>query len=113
MSKTEERQSIYADQGRVHAVPEHQTATSTSKAATIVTGLKPLIRNNKPLLALMGLASVLSAAWHIGGSLLYERTDDAQVNARIIPLSARITGQVQQVNVVEASRSMPVTYWPL
>jgi multidrug resistance efflux pump len=101
MSKTQGRQSIYADQELVHAVPEYQTATSKSKAATIVEALKLSIRNNKLLLALVGLVFVLSAAWLIRNSVLYERTDDAQVNARIIPLSARITGQVQQVTLVE------------
>jgi multidrug resistance efflux pump len=101
MSKTGVIQTIYADQGHVPALPEHQTATSKSKVATVVNGLKPLIRKNKLLLALVGLVFVLSAAWYICRSVLYERTDDAQVNARIIPLSARITGQVQQVNVVE------------
>jgi membrane fusion protein (multidrug efflux system) len=32
---------------------------------------------------------------------LYERTDEAQVDGRVMPLSARINGQVQQVNVVD------------
>jgi membrane fusion protein, multidrug efflux system len=55
----------------------------------------------KMLLALIGMALVLAAVWLIRGSFLYESTDDAQVNGRVMPLSAQITGQVQQVAVVE------------
>jgi membrane fusion protein (multidrug efflux system) len=59
------------------------------------------ISRKKMLLALVGMALVLAAAWLIRGSVLYERTDDAQVDGRVMPLSAQITGQVQQVAVVE------------
>ena|SRR5271154_4222628 len=59
------------------------------------------ISRKKILLALFGMALVLAAAWLIRGSALYERTDDAHVDGRVMPLSAQITGQVQQVAVVE------------
>jgi membrane fusion protein (multidrug efflux system) len=41
------------------------------------------------------------SAWFIRDSVLYERTDEARIDGQIIPLSARISGQVQQVNVIE------------
>jgi len=39
--------------------------------------------------------------WFIRESVLYERTDNAQVDGKIMPLSASINGYVQQVDVVE------------
>ena len=53
---------------------------------------------------LVGLAIVLLFAvggYFIRNAFLYEGTDDAQVDGHIMPLSARITGQVKEVNVVE------------
>jgi membrane fusion protein (multidrug efflux system) len=43
----------------------------------------------------------LVSTWLILDSLVYERTDDAQIEGHIMPLTARINGHVQQVNVVE------------
>jgi len=41
------------------------------------------------------------SAWFIRDSVLYERTDEARIDGEIIPLSARISGHVQQVNVID------------
>jgi membrane fusion protein (multidrug efflux system) len=41
------------------------------------------------------------SAWFIRDSVLYERTDEARIDGEIIPLSARISGHMQQVNVIE------------
>ncbi len=41
------------------------------------------------------------STWLILDSVLYERTDDAQIDGHIMPLTARINGHVQQVNVIE------------
>ncbi len=43
----------------------------------------------------------LAAAWFIRESVLYESTDDARIDGEIMPLSARINGHVQQLNVIE------------
>jgi hypothetical protein len=50
------------------------------------------------LLALVGMALVLAAVWLIRESFLYESTDDAQVDGRVMPLSAQITGQSSRKN---------------
>jgi hypothetical protein len=34
-------------------------------------------------------------------SRLYEVTDDAQIDGHIMPLSARVTGQVEKIDVIE------------
>ena len=53
------------------------------------------------LIAPITFVVVIAAGWLIRNSAIYERTDEAQVDGRILPLSARITGHVQQVNVVD------------
>ena len=44
---------------------------------------------------------ILAAAYFIRNALLYEDTDDAQVNGHVMPLSARVNGHVSHVLVVE------------
>jgi membrane fusion protein (multidrug efflux system) len=47
------------------------------------------------------LAILLIVAYLVRNALLYEDTDDAQVDGHVMPLSARINGQVMRVNFVE------------
>ena len=47
------------------------------------------------------LLIVIAAAYFIRNALLYEDTDDAQVDGHVMPLSARINGNIKQVLVVE------------
>jgi membrane fusion protein, multidrug efflux system len=47
------------------------------------------------------LAALLVIAYLVRNALLYEDTDDAQVDGHVMPLSARINGQVMKVNFVE------------
>jgi membrane fusion protein, multidrug efflux system len=44
---------------------------------------------------------ILAAAYFIRNALLYEDTDDAQVNGHVMPLSARVNGHIKDVLVVE------------
>jgi membrane fusion protein (multidrug efflux system) len=44
---------------------------------------------------------VIAAAYFIRNALLYEDTDDAQVDGHVMPLSARINGNIKQVLVME------------
>jgi membrane fusion protein (multidrug efflux system) len=53
------------------------------------------------LIASIALVVAIVAGWLIRGSFLYEHTDEARVDGRIVPVSARINGHVQQVNVVD------------
>ena len=45
--------------------------------------------------------TILAAAYFIRSALLYEDTDDAQVNGHVMPLSARVNGHISNVRVVE------------
>ena len=62
---------------------------------------KSLLTHKRMLIASISLVVVIAAGWLIRGSVLYERTDEAPVDGRIMPLSARINGQIQQVNVID------------
>ena len=43
----------------------------------------------------------IAGSWFLYNGWLHKGTDDAQVDGHIMPLSARINGHVQQVNVIE------------
>jgi membrane fusion protein, multidrug efflux system len=58
-------------------------------------------RQHKILVGLALALLVAVGAYFMRSAFLYEDTDDAQVVGHIMPLSARITGQIQKVNVVE------------
>jgi membrane fusion protein, multidrug efflux system len=47
------------------------------------------------------LAIVIVVGYLVRNAFLYEDTDDAQVDGHVMPLSARINGQVMKVNFVE------------
>jgi membrane fusion protein, multidrug efflux system len=56
----------------------------------------------KAILVIIAAAAVLlGAGYFIRNALVYEGTDDAQIDGHIMPLSARINGQVLQVPVIE------------
>jgi membrane fusion protein, multidrug efflux system len=67
----------------------------------IAADAKPLFRHKRILVAAISFVVIVAAGWLIRDSAIYERTDVARVEARILPLSARINGHVQQLNVVE------------
>jgi membrane fusion protein (multidrug efflux system) len=53
------------------------------------------------LLASIALVIGIVPAWFVPNSVLYESTDDAQIDGHIMRLSTRINGQVEQVKAVE------------
>src|SRR5580700_4926332 len=50
---------------------------------------------------LLALALLIVSGYLVRNAFLYEDTDDAQVDGHVMPLSARINGQVMNVNFVE------------
>jgi membrane fusion protein (multidrug efflux system) len=95
-SEIERRQTIYGDEARART-----HVADDAGNAVIASGAKSLFRHKRMLMASITSFVVIAAGWLIRGSVLYERTDEAQVEGRIVPLSARINGHVQQVNVVD------------
>lgn len=51
--------------------------------------------------AAAGLLIAVVAGYFIRNAFVYEETDDAQVDGHVMPLSARIAGQIQEVRVIE------------
>ena len=62
---------------------------------------RPASRRKKLLLIAGVLLVLVGAGYFIHNAFLYEDTDDAQVDGHIMPLSTKISGLVQQVNVIE------------
>lgn len=56
---------------------------------------------NKTTVALIVAVVAIVSVWFTLDSVLYEHTDDAQIDGRIMPLSSRINGHVERINVVE------------
>jgi hypothetical protein len=63
-------------------------------------------RSKKIIIAAVALVVILTTAgYFVRSAYLYQDTDDAQVDGHIMPLSSRITGQIQKVNVVQGPAS--------
>jgi len=60
-----------------------------------------LSKRNKILTASLAFVIGIVSAWFIHKSIFYEATENAHIEGRIVPLSARISGQIERVNVVE------------
>jgi len=58
----------------------------------------------KKLLTISAVPVAIGACWFAYSAFAYEDTDDAQVQGHVMQLSARVGGQVQQVNVIEGQR---------
>jgi membrane fusion protein, multidrug efflux system len=74
---------------------------SSTRSSIIGGGAKFPSKRTKMLVVSIVFVIAVVSAWFIRDSVLYERTDDAQIDGNIMPLSARINGQVQQVNVID------------
>jgi membrane fusion protein (multidrug efflux system) len=74
------------------------------KATGKLSGARRTFRE-RPWRAVLGIIAVaavlLGAGYFIRDAFVYEGTDDAQVEGHIMPLSARINGQVLEVPVIE------------
>lgn len=71
------------------------------KAAAAAPAAGPARRTKMVVAAAAALLLAVVGAWFLHNAWLHEDTDDAQVDGHIMPLSARINGHVQQVNVIE------------
>jgi membrane fusion protein (multidrug efflux system) len=101
MYTNENKQTIYADEKQTYTRIEHDTERSKSNSATVAASGRSRLGRKRMLLASIALVIGIVSAWFLHNSVLYESTDDAQVDGRILPLNSRINGTVQQVNVVD------------
>jgi membrane fusion protein, multidrug efflux system len=101
MFNNETIQTRYTAKERAHPHLELETERSRSPKDTIAGGATLHLPHKKMLAASLGIVIGIAAAHLILDSVLYERTYDAHVNGQILPISARINGQVQEVKVIE------------
>jgi membrane fusion protein, multidrug efflux system len=77
-----------------------QPAKDSGRFAQVIHGLR-----EHPVKALVVVLTVLAILGVVGylvrNAFLYEDTDDAQVDGHVMPLSARISGQISEVDVIE------------
>lgn len=102
MSNKDENRSVYVDSEEepttlLEREPEAKAEKTSGNEAkkTFLTSRKKL------LFIVIGIVVLIVAGYFIRNVFLYEDTDDAQVQGHIMPLSARISGQVETVNVIE------------
>jgi membrane fusion protein, multidrug efflux system len=60
-----------------------------------------VLRRKMLVMSIAAAAIVVVGAYFVWNALRCEGTDDAQVDGHIMPLSARVTGQVERVNFIE------------
>lgn len=58
-------------------------------------------RRKMAILLFIAVLALIGGGFYVWRAFQYEDTDDAQIDGHIMPLSARITGQIQEVKVVE------------
>jgi membrane fusion protein (multidrug efflux system) len=76
-------------------IPDSDAATETKE------GRGPMTQRKKMLLTIVLLAIVVAGCSFGYNAFLYENTDDAQVDGHVMPLSARINGHLEKVDVIE------------
>lgn len=91
-------QTIEADEKQRVAVVDHEPAGPQSKEEP-----HKHARNRRKTFLLISAAMVVAIAsgYFVWNAFRFEDTDDAQVDGHVMQLSARINGNIEQVNVIE------------
>jgi membrane fusion protein, multidrug efflux system len=102
MSNSTRSETMHPDEG-VTTTLEHEPGVPKPEAATSENRHLPATApSRKKLLISIGIVLVVVVGgYFLREAFLYEDTDDAQVDGHVMPLSARIRGQVLRVNFVE------------
>jgi membrane fusion protein, multidrug efflux system len=95
--------AVVGDEVRIYVEAEHNSqdpAKNNGSPNRLLDGLRehPL---KVAVVVLALLPIVIVIGYLVRNAFLYEDTDDAQVDGHVMPLSARINGQVMKVNFVE------------
>jgi membrane fusion protein (multidrug efflux system) len=84
------------------AIFEHESEVVAPETTASENRHKASMARRTKLLISIGLVIVtIGGGYFIHDAFLYEDTDDAQVDGHVMPLSARINGQVLEVHVIE------------
>ena len=77
-----------------------EPAKDTGRLDQLLHGLRE--HPAKVLVVVLALLAILGiVGYFVRNAFLYEDTDDAQVDGHVMPLSARISGQISEVHVIE------------
>jgi len=111
VSTNNKHRDVYAavpelEQATTVAMPEQEpepTQVSQPQGDSVSDDQRGVWTRRKKLIIASAAAVliILAAAYFIRNALLYEDTDDAQVNGHVMPLSARVNGHISHVLVVE------------
>jgi membrane fusion protein, multidrug efflux system len=102
MSNNDGTHTIGPDEQEVVTRFDHQPAGSQlNNGANKEMGKKYTSRRKKLLLLSVGIVIAIGAGCFAWNAFRYEDTDDAQVDGHVMQLSARISGQVAEVAVIE------------
>jgi membrane fusion protein (multidrug efflux system) len=103
MSDDNRTPTIGADQEEAVISLDHEAADSNSNhGAKKEVAKEPTTRRKKVfLLSAAGMVIAIVGGYFAWNAFRYEDTDDAQVDGHVMPLSARISGQVAEVPVIE------------
>jgi len=102
VSDNNRNSTVYSDSDLRGIVvePEQETESSPQDGVEKKSEGRLTLRK-KILIASAAAVVVLVSGYFLYNAFLYEDTDDAQIVGHVMPLSARISGQVEQVNAIE------------
>ena len=102
MSNNNTSNPTAVSQEDLNAIMEREPEVATPDPTASEDRQKPSRSRRTKLLISIGIVVVaIVGGYFIRNAFLYEDTDDAQVDGHVMPLSARVGGQVLQVCVVE------------
>jgi len=102
MSNDTSRKATAAAEEDLSAIFEHESEVVAPERTASEDRHKASMPRRTKLLISIGIVIVAIVGGHfIHNAFLYEDTDDAQVDGHVMPLSARINGQVLEVHVIE------------
>src|SRR5258707_12683261 len=98
MSNNSGPRTIEVDEKQTGAAGDHDPPNSQSKREN---GEPPTTRRKRVLLISGALVLVIAAGYFLWNAIRFENTDDAEVDGHVMPLSARISGQIKDDFVIE------------
>jgi membrane fusion protein (multidrug efflux system) len=102
MSNDTSRKATAAAEEDLSAIFEHESEVVAPERTASEDRHKASMPRRTKLLISIGIVIVaIVGGYFIHNAFLYEDTDDAQVDGHVMPLSARINGQVLEVHVIE------------
>jgi membrane fusion protein, multidrug efflux system len=103
MSSNNFGQTAEADEQQAVPVQDREPAEARSNGGGNQDASKHAKRSpgKKALIISVAAAAVIAATYFAWNAYRYEDTDDAQVDGHVMPLSAKISGQIEEVHVIE------------